>query len=277
MSEPKFKVGDKVRILDGSKIPDYRDGWAPFTMGKKVGKVATIERALDANSRHGIGYRLVGYWETWDERGLELVREQPRKILIMQDKADPMQVIARDLDSGKTALAKCSPKDTFDFYTGAKLAFNRLTEPERPAAPEAKPEPKPEAPKCKFKVGDNVIGNAGANFYGITRRGWRGEVVKVVGDHTIWVTGPGVPRPGTPVSPARFDLDTQPKYYTGKVVCVKRSPDCRYWTVGKVYEVKDGKIRDDDGDARRGCKSPEDIAGKCLGSGTFVEFKGGAV
>lgn len=38
----------------------------------------------------------------------------------------------------------------------------------------------------------------------------------------------------------------KPKYYNGKVVCIK-SP-YSWWTVGKVYEVKDGHITADDGD-----------------------------
>ena len=33
----------------------------------------------------------------------------------------------------------------------------------------------------------------------------------------------------------------KPKYYNGKVVCIKA--DTGHWTVGKVYEVKDGIVR----------------------------------
>lgn len=36
-------------------------------------------------------------------------------------------VIALDKITGKTAEARCNPTDTFDFMTGAKLAFKRLT------------------------------------------------------------------------------------------------------------------------------------------------------
>ena len=51
-----------------------------------------------------------------------------------------------------------------------------------------------------------------------------------------------VERLGTPIE----KTPEKPKYYNGKVVCVK-SP-YRWWTVGKVYEVKDGIITADDGD-----------------------------
>lgn len=37
------------------------------------------------------------------------------------------KVIALDKSTGEKAVAKCSPEDKFDFKTGAKLAFERLT------------------------------------------------------------------------------------------------------------------------------------------------------
>lgn len=38
---------------------------------------------------------------------------------------------------------------------------------------------------------------------------------------------------------------TKPKGWTGKVVCIKSAYP--WWTVGKIYEVKDGFITDEDG------------------------------
>jgi len=40
----------------------------------------------------------------------------------------------------------------------------------------------------------------------------------------------------------------KPKYYSGKVVCVKSND--RYFTKGKVYEIKDGKFTDNTGTER---------------------------
>lgn len=40
------------------------------------------------------------------------------------------KVIAKDNATGKTATAKCHPEDEFDFSIGAKLALDRLFEPE---------------------------------------------------------------------------------------------------------------------------------------------------
>ena len=38
----------------------------------------------------------------------------------------------------------------------------------------------------------------------------------------------------------------QPKYYNGKMVCVKNG-GYNWWTVGKIYEYKDGIVTDDEG------------------------------
>lgn len=54
------------------------------------------------------------------------------KILIMVDEKDNNKIIARDLITNKMAEAKCNPKDEWNFNKGAKLALERLTEPEKP-------------------------------------------------------------------------------------------------------------------------------------------------
>ncbi len=151
MSKPKFKVGDKVRILDGSKIEDYARGWvdkdspsvlvakmlclcndegiAKYSMKTYVGKIGTIESAEILRDGR-ISYRLKEYDFCWDERGLEPAGETPtfknftnNRIEIYREGRD---VIALDKRTGEKAIAKCSPEDEFDFEVGAKLAFERL-------------------------------------------------------------------------------------------------------------------------------------------------------
>lgn len=161
MSKPKFKVGDKVRILDGSKIKNYYGGWSTHMKGY-VGKIATVRHLYSHYTQNS--YLLEGSIFSWDERGLELVK--PEKIIIYRNGSE---VIAKNTSTGKTGVARCNPADEFDFSTGAKLAFERLINPE-------------------------------------------------------------------PV---------KPKYYTGKVVCV--SPFSCLFTKGKVYEIKDGVGKDDEG------------------------------
>lgn len=66
-------------------------------------------------------------------------------------------VVALDKNTGKSGIAKCHPDDEFDFYTGANLAFSRLTGCK---LVEFDGEPKPDVSEdtdtAKFKVGDTV-------------------------------------------------------------------------------------------------------------------------
>lgn len=156
----KFKKGDKVRILDGSRISNYTGSWTP-RMNYAVDKIATID-TLEKFSNGRIGYHMKEreFDFVYDERGLELVNLETIVIYREDNK-----VIALDKSTGKKATARCSPADTFDFMTGAKLAFDRLTSEEE-----------------HFKVGDIVRGKYGSSaYYGITNENMTmGEVVEVL-------------------------------------------------------------------------------------------------
>lgn len=228
----KFKVGDKVRILDGSIIENYAGRWIGAGMKKYVGKVVTIRKTIPYSDDR------IGYWMKeinfiWDERGLEPEKESKNETIVIYRK--DREVIALDKRTGKKAVAKCSPKDKFDFELGARLAFERLFGNDEK--------------KEKFKVGDLVIGNEKADdMYTITRTGWRGEVVSVNGD-TILVRqrdGADWCSANLTVKAEAFDLDTE-KYYNAKVVCVRPADLSHDFTAGKIYEVKDGKLVDNDG------------------------------
>ena len=116
----KFKVGDKVRILDGSKIKNYVGGWIP-KMGRYVGKVYKVANVVHCYHSDSNVYSLEGVSYGWDERGLERCGNET---IVIYRKDN--EVIALDKRTGKKAIAKCSPEDTFDFNIGAKLAFDRL-------------------------------------------------------------------------------------------------------------------------------------------------------
>jgi len=85
--KPKFKYGDMVRILDGSKIENYVGKWVskddPIvwlfcepeagTMEDHIGKIGTI-KDYEEFSCGRIAYTLKEFGSLrWDERGLELV------------------------------------------------------------------------------------------------------------------------------------------------------------------------------------------------------------
>lgn len=84
--EPRFKVGDRVKILDGSGIPHYIGEWAS-SMSKYVGREATIARVTPRET--GYAYSLEGSIFAWDERGLEKVDEIKPRFKV----GDPVRVI----------------------------------------------------------------------------------------------------------------------------------------------------------------------------------------
>lgn len=59
------------------------------------------------------------------EKAIDLI--SPEKIIIYRNGSE---VVAKNTATGKTGVARCNPADEFDFNTGAKLAFERLTNPE---------------------------------------------------------------------------------------------------------------------------------------------------
>lgn len=77
----KIKVGDLVRVLDGSKIVGYADGWSTIGntgMNQYVGKVLRVRSvsAYDEAVPGKAGVTLYGGGPyTWDARGLKLVEE----------------------------------------------------------------------------------------------------------------------------------------------------------------------------------------------------------
>ena len=56
----------------------------------------------------------------------------------------------------------------------------------------------------------------------------------------------------------KFAEEEKPKLLNGKFVCVKAGFPL-WWTKGKIYEVKDGIIRDDEGDDRGPYKDLDDL------------------
>jgi len=122
MANKKFNIGDCV-IVEESNI----EGICGVNLrGKNV--VGTIERIFsDAKSAHP-------YWVITKEHpgGLYcsvkcLASEfNKEKIVITHDGKTVKATMYYGDGSKEMATANCSPEDTFDFYTGAKLAMERL-------------------------------------------------------------------------------------------------------------------------------------------------------
>lgn len=141
--------------------------------------------------------------------------------------------------------AKCSPDDQFDLYTGCELALRKALKKEDIESP-AYPE--------KFESGKR---------YKVSIRAYRrshkvlpvwmsdneGKEVNVV-SFNIATCGAFeyTPRWCEEIKESEKPADPEkPKYYNGKMVCVENG-GYSWWTVGKIYEYKDGVVTADDGE-----------------------------
>ena len=115
MSKPKFKVGDKVRINRNARkdfVPEKYIGVEGEIVEKEISNFLVIVPKRDAPLMV-------------TEKAIDLIC--PEKIIIYRNGAE---VVAKNTTTGKTGVARCNPADEFDFNIGAKLAFERLTNPE---------------------------------------------------------------------------------------------------------------------------------------------------
>ena len=264
----KFNVGDKVRCLGKHHNidPDF------YPENGTVGEI--IREVPNDNTQ---AYKV--WWKAGSTSGddrwwaynddIELVpAASAQKIVIT---TDGVTTLARLYDGKKVvrnAEAKCSPSDTFDLFAGAQLALDRLkanpAEP-KPAAPGFSQERYDMAKRichisdicisfenherkhdCPFFKMDR--GGMGCCHYAATHP----ETQKLMEDYLKAEAEP-----------------EKPKYYTGKVVCVKSGYP--WWTVGKVYNIVNGTITANDGDKYRGYISAEDArhAGRRTNSEPF--------
>lgn len=124
----KFKVGDRVRVKNTEGGTISGDYWFDSDMIKYIGEEFTIKR----NCYDG-AYKLEGIPYYWVEDWLEPANSETIVIYRNGDKT-----VALYKTTGKKAEAKCSKENTYDFYTGARIAFERLIGEDK-----AKEEPKP--------------------------------------------------------------------------------------------------------------------------------------
>lgn len=150
--------------------------------------------------------------------------------------------------------AKCSPDDQFDLYTGCELALRRALGAEKKESETA-------VYPCKFEIGKRYKVSVKAATNNRVSMYYRkknipswilehdGEEVSVNNARNATADGlmfsvawcEEIQEPEKPIDPEK------PKYYNGKMVCVENG-GCHWWTVGKIYEYKDGIVTADDGD-----------------------------
>ena len=144
----KYKVGDKVRIVDHRTYNMNPSG----EKDKWLGKVMTIR-----------GLSWFGYWMEedygeylgdgwmWDDSMISGLAEPAREPYTVELRFDGMITTATLKRGGrdvKTAEARCNPKDTYSRAEGARVAVERLFEKKR----------KEDKPKeSKPKIGDKFV------------------------------------------------------------------------------------------------------------------------
>ena len=98
-------------------------------MKKYIGKTMKIAE-INTHYEGRTAYCMTETGYVWDERGLKLVTDNDKKIVITTDGKTTTAKLYNGKNIIKTAKTKCSPEDEFDFNTGALIAFGRLTDSE---------------------------------------------------------------------------------------------------------------------------------------------------
>ncbi len=129
----EFKIGDRVRVIDtfasrnmknqvGTVIDVDEKSCAPWEVGVEFDE----DLRMDGHSCGGRGKD--GFCRWGRKRELELVGD--KKIVITSNGEETLARLYEGNKVVKSATAKCSRDDAFDFNTGARLALERLTKEE---------------------------------------------------------------------------------------------------------------------------------------------------
>lgn len=228
----KFKKGDRIigiGCYDGKNIEGLK---GTIISDKPLNSQFAIEfdKHIGGHECGGSGKSGHCWWLTVDHFRLDC-----NKTIVIYCKDN--EVIAFDKSTGNKGIARCCPGDTFDFETGAKLAFERLTSSQ---VKEVKRYAKPgeyikivKPSGCdidEYKKGDilkvveydNAYTSPGTAYY-------KNEIWKYV-DSEEYVVLEGYEPPKQEI----------PTYYNGKIIFTKGDD---IFKTGHIYKVKDGKIK----------------------------------
>ncbi len=142
MGNPKFNIGDKVKVLGDSGRANI--GYV-FDMKRYSGDISEIT-SFRFYGNHRVCYRLKNIPYDWDESLLEAVKNES-KVVITTDGTITRAALYDGHKLIKEAFSTCSKEDVFDFETGANIAFERLT-----AKPAIKAKPKRELKPLNTKI-----------------------------------------------------------------------------------------------------------------------------
>lgn len=233
----KYKVGDKVRIVDkwAANGTQNRRG----KMDKWLGKTMTVRRVWGRYYEMEEDSGVYG----WDSSTIKGLAENSTKIVITTDGATTTARLYDGKKVLKFASAQCHEDDAFDFNTGAAIAFDRLMGIETKDDTTEKKER-----RAKFKVGDRIrVVRFTPTFPVDCRENYTGRVFTIQNVYEAQYKR-GVAY-GIGATYVVYEDEIEPAGYTGRAVCVLPGvgPD-KVFTVGRIYTFVDKETVDDNGD-----------------------------
>lgn len=118
----KIRIGDRVRFTDENLHID-EPRWFPEVGTIGVVMQDGVDRSLRIQWKKGSTSLNDNWW--CPIQAIEKVISNPF-VIIQLDEDDERKVVAKNVRTGETAVARCNPEDEFDFAVGAKLALYRL-------------------------------------------------------------------------------------------------------------------------------------------------------
>lgn len=244
----KFKVGDKVRIrqwddmkkefkvdCDGDII--MNNCWFSKGMKHLCGRTAEIDN-IDSEGK----IQLIN-WSCDDNTDwyfcgdmLELFNEE---ITINRYNNKVVAKLGK-----KVGVARCCPDDEFDLYTGSKLALDRLFGKEEKEVKEV---------YRTAKVGEWIKIVAARCAYGqysngdillVDQCGWTNTYVNIKGITPGILTEEYIVLENYIPPKKEVKKEERNQSYNGKIVCIENNET--FFTIGKIYDVKDGKFQGDE-------------------------------
>jgi hypothetical protein len=257
----KFKVGERY-VVGGNPKP--LEGFVEPEIGNVIEITGVGKNHISCRTVRGESEGCVFAYDSPFAESL-VPYKKLHKILITTDGKTTLARLYEDNKVVKRAEAKCSPDDEFDFLIGAKLAFERLTNDD---SRERRLELAREICCMGWCSASNTRDrNKDCPFLSIVIKSSSDcfsyaldhpETLKMMEEYIAAEEKAKAAK----VTVCK-DYQPEPEYYSGKVVCVKS--DCSWWTVGKVYPINDGVIKDDEGDVRDAIKSIEELNERLAG------------
>ena len=114
----KIEVGKTYRVTGG-------------TMNRATVKIIDVDKKHSPMSYRYVRVDGVNQFSSWFHAGSPFAGwlrsvDPEMKIVVLRDGNKVTATSYRDGEKITTGVAKCSPEDTFDFATGARIAFDRL-------------------------------------------------------------------------------------------------------------------------------------------------------